>query len=121
MNMTDMSKADLLLHDASSGDMEKATLSSNQYAWVQRRAEQHGMSPAQFIEHMLTRLRRAEAIRKCSEQSDTFEQVTDEIRLLMPEPVTDLGEAATSESASTPARTVANHSLFDGEAEASSS
>ena len=47
------------------------------------------MSPIQFVGHVLTRLRRAEAIRKQAEQSDTFEQVTDELTLLIPDDVVD--------------------------------
>lgn len=78
------SDTELRLSDAE-GDTAETSLSSEQYAWIERRAAQHDMSPAQFVEHVLTRLRRAEAIRERAEQSDTFERVTDEFTLLMPD------------------------------------
>ena len=89
------SDTELLLRDAS-GHTAEALLSTEQYEWIEHRAEQHNMSPAQFIEHMLERLRRAEAIHERAKQSDTFERVTDERTLLIPNH--DPDEAAGTES-----------------------
>jgi hypothetical protein len=86
---------ELLLRDAS-GKTAEALLSAEQYEWIAHRTEQHDMSPAQFIEHMLERLRRAEAIHERAKQSDTFKRVTDERTLLIPD--RDPEEAADAES-----------------------
>lgn len=86
---------ELLLRDAS-GRTAEAILSTEQYEWIQHRAEQHDMSPAQFIEHMLQRLRRAEALHERAQQSDTFKRVTDERTLLIPNRASD--EAAETAS-----------------------
>ena len=70
------------------------------------------MSTAQFVEHVLARLRRAEAIRECAEQSDTFERATDEFMLLMPDDETT-GEANAQRTQSPPNFTDDDRSLFD--------